>query len=138
MASEGKDYLINISSDGTAEGTKTELELQGDSTINFGKSVSTTKYKNGTTSRQSEAGMSVTGSFALGRPMSAAQTLLWAAHDDGKPRYFWIEDKEVGGLRWAGMFKVAISEKSTPVDGDVLYNFTLGEDGPITRSVVTV
>lgn len=134
--SEGIDYRIYLSDDGTATGDLVELECQGDTTINRGKTINTTKYKNCTHSRHSETGFQVTTSIGLERPMGAAQALLWAADEGKSSTYVVIKDKVAGGLQFAGMMKVAITEIGLPVDGDTTHSVTFGADGTIARTVV--
>ena len=133
--SQSKKFKIHISSDGTSSGTKTELEGQGDATINTGKSSERVQTKNETFSYNADAGMSITSSFVAKRPLATAQALLWTAHDNDSTVYAWIEDDEASGLSFAGDFRVSISEIDAPVDGGQTHNVTLSAEGTITRGV---
>ncbi|MEY8099585.1 hypothetical protein AB9F29_19575 [Falsihalocynthiibacter sp. S25ZX9] len=132
----GKDYLLYISADGTSVGAKTAIELQGDMSLNFGKSVSKTAYKNGAKSSQGNEGISGSCSFGDEAPLPAGIVLLWDAHDNDGAAYLWIESSKTGGKTWEGNFKVAITELTAPTEGEVSHSLEFSEDGTITRGTV--
>lgn len=135
MSKNGKDTKLYVSTSGTATSPLAELQLQGDMTINTGKSNNRTGFKNGAVTAQGNDGWSASTTFAPVEPMGAAETALWAAHDNATPIYMEAKGPS-GSMRWKGVVKVAITEVGTPVSGARLATLELSEDGTITRDTV--
>lgn len=130
----GKQIKLKISSAGTAATPLLEVEMQGDMTINPGKSMDATAFKNGSVSAVGKTPWTATLSIGERNPMPTAQALLWTHHNDETPVY--IEASGVvGSVMWAGTVKVVITEDNSPVSGVRIYNVTLSEDGVIAQSI---
>ena len=135
---DGSDLLLFISADGTASGAKTAVELQGDLTINTGKSITQTPYKNGQAAHHSKSGWSATTTIGNQAPMGAGQALVFAAHDNETKTYFWVQNGETGGVEYEGECKIAISTINAPTSGGTTSQITIAADGAEpTRSVAT-
>lgn len=113
----GKDRVIRLSRDGTDSGEMVELECQGGSTINTGKSASRSKMKNCVVSSVQEDGMSISAQFKPERPAPEGQDLVYQAHDTGEPWYCEIFPKKPGVRGWRGYFIVIIPQEEDPEDG---------------------
>ena len=133
--SEGRDMKLFVSSDGTNLGTETEVENQGDLTINPGKSINTTVYKNGQNVSQNDAGKSVSLNMGLKAPAGTAQNLLLDLNDSGAESYFWVRNAITGGLEYAFTGKVAISTLNSPTNNDNTVQVQIGVVGNWTRGV---
>lgn len=133
--SQGKEYKIKVSPTGVTNTGLLEIPMQGDLTINPGKSIQTTRYKNGQVSAQQDAGF--TCSFEMGNvsPLSAAETRIWALNDSGELAFFEIENSVTGGIEWSFTGRVAIQSMGTPVSGPTSISVQVGADGTPTRSV---
>jgi hypothetical protein len=133
----GKDYLVYISDDGTDTGTKTLIEDQGDLTINLGKPLERTTYKDGAKTAQGNDGFSASFSMGHREPLGTGQQLVLDAVEAGGDAYCWIESATSGGVTWAGQMKVTLTEISFPVTGEPGWTIELSEDGTITRGTTT-
>lgn len=131
--SEGRDFIISISSDGTSGGTPTEIEFQGDLQMNFGNSIQTTVYKNGQNTNHNDAGKTVSFSIGVVAPVATAHALLLALDESRDSSYFWINNAKTGGLEFEFAAKAAISGLNSPVNGDNVANVELGIEGTWTR-----
>lgn len=134
--SNGKDYKLFISTAGTAVTPLVELEFQGDLTINTGKSVERTPFKNGAITAQGENGFSFNVQMGLREPMPAAQTKIWEHSDSGDAIYAVIKGA-TGTLQFAGTFKLAITELPNPVNGIRVATVEFSQDGTVTRGTAT-
>ncbi len=135
--SQGKDYRLSLSSAGLATTPLVEIEMQGDLTINLGKSVERTPFKNGAMTAQGENGWSASFQMGMVEPMPAGQTILWGHHDAGTTVYMEVRPATAGRMRFAGPVKVAITELPNPVNGLRTATVELSQDGVITRSVTS-
>lgn len=133
--SQGREYLLYVSSDGTSSGTETEVELQGDLTINPGKSMQQTVYKNGQNTSQNDSGKSISFTMGLTAPVGTGQGLLLALNDSGDTSYFWVRNSVTGGLEYAFEGKVAIQTINTPTNADASAQTQIGVQGDWTRGV---
>ena len=134
MSTTGRDYLIELSDDGGT--TWAELECQGDATINTGISVSRTVAKNCVHTHHQDDGFSVTGSFLEERPLGAAPSVLWTAHEGRAELDVRVQDRVTGGMSFTGKMKAAVTEIGAPVNGAATHSFTLSQSGTITRGTV--
>lgn len=132
---QGREYLLHISSDGTALGTKTEIALQSDLTINGGKSVNTTVYKNGQNASQNDAGQSLTLNVGIVSPAGVGLSRLLDLDESGEQGYFFVTNKVTGGLVYEGKCLVGIGAINTPVNGDATAAVTIGVQGKWTKGV---
>jgi hypothetical protein len=132
----GKTTKVFISNDGTSGGSMIEIENQGDLSLNLGKPLNRTSYKNGSVSAQGEDGIS--GSFTMGlkRPAGTGQALVLAAHDNVGECYLEIKDSVTGGQKWVGDFLISLTSVNEPTDGEHEYTVEFSENGTITRSAV--
>lgn len=107
-----------------------EVEMQGDLTINTGKTAERTPFKNGTVSAHGNAGWSASLTIGERIPMPAAQDILWDAHNDETPLYIAVKGP-VGSVQYTGVVKVIISEDTAPTSGVRTFSVELSEDGQI-------
>lgn len=136
--SEGRDLILNVSNDGTnVIGTAIPVENQGDTTVNGGKSVSPTVYKNGQTVSQNDAGKTVTLTMGLTAPVGTAQGLLLDLDDSGDSSFFWLINARTGGIEWEFEGKVGVGTINSPVNGDSSAQVTIGIVGDWTRGAAT-
>jgi len=132
---QGKELLLFLSADQTDAGAETELTLQGDLTVNLGKQAQNTQYKNGGNTFVQDDGMSLSFTVGLTSPQSAAETLLFAAHDNESITYAWLRNSVTGGIEYAGEWRVAIGTINTPISGDTQAQVTMTAQGQPVRSV---
>lgn len=132
----GKDYKFYVSSDGTSTGVKTEVEFQGDMTVNEGKPINRTAYKNGTTVRHGEEGFSGSVVIAPREPLSAGQAILMGHYDAETACHCWIETATTGGQSWEGPLKFSVGDWPLSTDGEFEVTVEFAEDGNVVRSVV--
>lgn len=132
----GKDYKVFISSDGTSGGTKTEVEFQGDMTVNLGRPLSRTNYKNGSKTAQGNDGFSASFQMGIDEPLPAGEVLVWNAHDNGGDAYIWIESSVSGGQSFEGPMKISVQSIEMPTTGETVTQVELSEDGNVVRSTV--
>ena len=135
--SEGRDLILMISSDNTPTGTPVEVENQGDCTINLGKTVNQTVYKNGQSTNQQDAGSSVSVAVGLTAPVGSGQELLLGLDESGETTYFWLTNTRVGGIEFEGFGKVSIGNLGAAVNGDTQAQVQLGIVGTLTRGAAT-
>lgn len=135
-SSSGRTYRIFISSDGTSTGTKQELALNGEITINLGKTTNRDVMRNGVRSFITDEGMSVSSEFLVEKPLGVAQAALQAAHEGETNVYAWVEDTETDGQSYAGEWLVALETLSAPTEGNARMSFQLSANGTITRSTI--
>lgn len=133
----GKDWRVFVSSDGTSGGTKTELECQGDLTINTGKTTNRTRAKNCVHAYTSDDGYGVEASFLEELPLGTAQALLWTSHDAEDARHYWFENTNATGMSFAGSFRVVVTQIGAPEDGVATHSVTWTQDGAVTRGAVS-
>ena len=133
--SEGRDLILSVSSTGLVGGTPTPIENQGDLTINPGKSINQTVYKNGQSSNQNDAGKNLSLSFGLTAPAGTGQNLLLDLNDSGDTSYFWVTNAVTGGLEYEFSGKVGIASLGSPVNGDNNVQVNIGVEGDWTRGV---
>lgn len=131
---QGRELILEISSTGTSTTAMIEIPMQGDLTINPGKSIQVTKYKNGQTSAQQDAGF--TASFEMGNmaPLSAGEQRIWTLHDTGELCAFRIKNRVTGGIQFEGQARVAIQTFGAPTSGPSSVSVQLGADGNVTRA----
>lgn len=132
---QGRDLILELSTAGVATTAMLEIPMQGDLTINPGKSIQVTKYKNGQTSAQQDAGF--TASFEMGNmaPLTAGETRVWSLHDTGELCAFRIKNRVTGGIEFQGQARVAIQTFAAPTSGPSSVSVQIGADGTVTRSV---
>lgn len=135
--SQGKEYLVSVSATGVTTTGLLAIPMQGDATINPGKTIQTTKYKNGQVSAQQDAGFSVTLEMGNVSPLSAAETRIWSLNDTGELAYFEVANSVTGGIEWSFTGRVAIQSMSTPTSGPTSVSVQIGADGTPTRSVAS-
>jgi hypothetical protein len=136
--SQGKDYRLHMSSAGVATTPLVEIEMQGDLSINLGKSNERTAFKNGAMTAQGENGWSASFQMALVDPMPAGQTIIWGHHDNGTTVYIEVKSATAARMRFKGPVKVAITELPNPVNGLRIASVELSQDGEtFTRDVTT-
>lgn len=131
--SQGREYLLYVSSDGTALGSETEIENQGDLVINPGKSTQQSVYKNGQNTSQNDAGKNLTLTVGMTAPVGVGQGLLLDLNDSGDDSYFWVRNSKTGGLEYTFTGKVAIQSINTPINGDASSSVSIGVQGNWTR-----
>lgn len=134
---QGKELLIEVSQAGVVQTPVLVIPMQGDLTINPGKTVQVTKYKNGQSTAQQDAGF--TCSFEMGNvaPLSTAETRIWALHDTGELAFFRIRNSVVGGIQFEFQGRVAIQTMGAPTSGPTAVSVQIGADGSVTRSLGT-
>lgn len=129
--SQGKEFLVAVSA--TNVGVKAEVELQGDLTINPGKTTNQVVYKNGQETFQNDAGFSIAFTMGNSAPLATSESLLWDLHDSGDVGYFEITNARTGGVEWTFAGRVAISSVSAPTSGAAQVSVTIGAVGTVTR-----
>lgn len=134
---QGKEFLLEVSQTGVAVTPIIVIPMQGDLTINPGRSIQVTKYKNGQSTSQQDAGF--TCSFEMGNvaPLSAGETRIWALHDTGELAFFRIRNSVTGGIQFEFQGRVAIQTMGAPTSGPTAVSVQIGADGNVTRSVAT-
>ena len=132
---QGRELILELSATGTATTGMIEIPMQGDLTINPGKSIQVTKYKNGQTSAQQDAGF--TASFEMGNmaPLATGETRIWSLHDSGELCAFRIKNKVTGGIQFEGLARIAVQTMAAPTSGPTSVSVQLGADGTVTRAV---
>lgn len=133
----GKDWKVYISSDGTSSGTMTAIEDQGDLSVNPGKTLSRTPYKDGSRTAQGADGWSASYQGALRAPLGTGQALLVAAFNAGGDAYIQVKSTITGGIEWAGDVKVNITGFEFPVDGEESVTVEFSEDGTVTQGTTS-
>lgn len=134
--SDGKDYLVYVSLDDTDNDTPAnaiEVEFQGDLTINTGKAVNTTTYKNGQRSSTSLSGFNASFSMGNKAPLSQAEAKIWQLHDDETAGFVYIKNSLTGGLEFKFPAKVAIPTLNAPVSNPAEVQVVFSADGTVTR-----
>lgn len=131
---QGRDLLLEISATGVQTTGMLEIPMQGDLSVNPGKSINVTKYKNGQASSQQDAGW--TASFDMGNvaPLSTAEQRIWSLHDSGELCAFRVKNKVTGGIQFEGLGRIAIQTFGAPTSGPATVSVQLGADGNVTRS----
>lgn len=132
----GKDYLVYLSSDGTSGGTDTLVEDQGDLTINPGKSLNKTNYKDSSKTAQGNEGWSATFNTGAREPLGTGQALLFDAMDNGGAQHVTIKSATTGSITWEGPIKLNVTSITLPVSGEPGFAIEMHEDGVITRGTV--
>lgn len=133
----GKNYKLYISSTGVSGGTMTEVELQGDLTINPGLTNERTAYKNGAITAQGNDGFSASCVIAPNEPLSTGQQLVYTHwNTNGGSSYMEIKSSTTGSIKWAGPVMLALTQLSANVKGVVEWTLDISENGTIVRSVV--
>ena len=132
---QGKELLVEVSQTGVSTTTMLVIPMQGDLTVNPGKSIQVTKYKNGQSTAQQDAGF--TASFEMGNvaPLAAAEQRIWNLHDTGELAFFRIRNSVTGGIQFEFQGRVAIQTMGAPTSGPTAVSVQLGADGNVTRSV---
>ncbi|SFY21214.1 hypothetical protein SAMN04244548_03105 [Paracoccus pantotrophus] len=133
--SQGKEFLVAVSA--TSAGDKTEVELQGDLTINPGKAIQQQVYKNGTESFQNDSGFNISFQMGNSAPLATGEALLWTLHDSGDVGYFEITNARTGGVEWTFAGRVGISTVNAPVSGATTVTVNVGAVGAVTRGTAT-
>lgn len=133
----GKDYLIYLSADGSSSGADTLVEDQGDLTINTGKTLSKTSYKDSSKSAQGNDGWSASFSTGLREPLGTGQALLFDAMDNGGNQHITIKSATTGGIEWEGPVKINVTQISLPVSGEPGLSVEVHEDGVVARGVTS-
>lgn len=131
---QGKELILQISASGVVTTGMLDVPMQGDLTVNPGKSIQVTKYKNGQSTSQQDAGFTL--SFEMGNvaPLSTAEQRIWTLHDTGELCAFRVKNSVSGGIEFAGLARVAIQTMGAPTSGPTAVSVQLGADGAITRS----
>jgi hypothetical protein len=133
----GKNYKLYVSSTGAAGGTMTEVELQGDLTINPGLTNERTAYKNGAVTAQGNDGFSASCVIAPTEPMSVGQQLVYTHWDTNKgASYIEIKSTTTGSIKWAGPVLLSITQITANVKGVVEWTLDISENGTVVRSIV--
>lgn len=133
----GKNLKLYVSSTGVSGGTMTEVELQGDLTINPGLTNERTAYKNGAITAQGNDGFSASATIGMNQPMSTGQQLLYTHwNTSGGSSYIEIKSTVTGSIKWAGPVLVNFTQISAPVKGAEEWTVDISENGTIVRSVV--
>lgn len=134
---QGRELLLEISPTGVTMTGMIEVPLQGDLTISPGKSIQVTKYKNGQSSAQQDAGFTL--SFEMGNvaPLATAETRLWSLNDSGDLCAFRVKNRVTGGIQFEGLGRVAIQTFGAPTSGPSSVSVQIGADGNVTRSAAT-
>lgn len=132
---QGRELILELSTTGVVTTAMLEIPMQGDLTVSPGKSIQVTKYKNGQTSAQQDAGF--TASFEMGNmaPLSAGETRIWTLHDTGELCAFRIKNRVTGGIQFEGLARVAIQTFAAPTSGPSSVSVQIGADGTVTRNV---
>lgn len=130
---QGRDLLVRISTTGTTTTGMLEVPMQGDLTITPGKTIQVTRYKNGQTANQQDAGFTL--SFEMGNvaPLTTAEQRIWELHDTGDLCAFEVSNRLTGGIEFAGTALVAIQTLAAPTSGPASVSVQLGADGTVTR-----
>lgn len=129
----GKDYLVYLSSDGTSSGTDTLVEDQGDLTINPGKPLSKTSYKDSSRTAQGNDGWSASFTTGAREPLGTGQALLWTAMDNGGAQHVTIKSATTGAITWEGPIKLTVTQVTLPTTGEPGFQVEMMEDGVVTR-----
>lgn len=132
----GKLYKVFISSTGLAGGTMTEVEYQGDLTINTGKTNEVSPFKNGSLAAQGNAGWSASLQISPVEPLGTGQQLLWTASQNGGSTYMQFKSATTGSIMHAGPVLATVTEVTHPTSGRSMWTVQVNENGVITQSVV--
>lgn len=134
---QGKEFLVEVSQSGVVQTPVIVIPMQGDLTISPGKSISVTKYKNGQSTAQQDAGFTM--SFEMGNvaPLSAGETRIWSLHDTGDLAFFRVRNAVTGGVQFEFQGRVAIQTLAAPTSGPSSVSVQVGADGAVTRNVAT-
>ncbi|MEL6310750.1 MAG: hypothetical protein AAFQ17_00030 [Pseudomonadota bacterium] len=133
----GKDYLVYLSDDGTSTGNMTQIEDQGDLTVQPNKPNQRTTYKQGSKTAQGNDGWEATFTMGHREPLAQGQQLAWSQFEAGGDTYMEIKSAISGGVQWAGPVKIAISDFGFPVSGEPTVSVQLSENGTIVRGTTT-
>lgn len=131
---QGKELILQLSATGVTTTGMIDIPMQGDLTVNPGKSINVTKYKNGQQTAQQDAGFTL--SFEMGNvaPLAAGETRIWDLHDTGALCAFKVKNAVTGGIEFSGLARVAIQTMGAPTSGPTSVSVQLGADGAVTRS----
>ena len=134
---QGREYRLFVSTAGTAATPVAQVEMQGDLTINPGRTLERTGFKNGAVTAQGDNGWSATFQMALQEPIPAGQLPIWDAHDNATPLYIEVRPASgTGRMRWTGTVLVAITEIPNPVNGVRVATVELSQSGlPMVRGL---
>lgn len=135
--SQGKEYLLFVSATGVTTTGLIEVPLQGDATINFGRSIQVTKYKNGQSSAQNDQGVTINFEMGNTAPLSTGETRMWALHESGELAYFELQSLVTGAVEFSFQGRVAMSSMATPVSGPTSISLQIGVEGDLTRTTAT-
>lgn len=129
----GKDYLVYLSDDGTDTGSDTLVEDQGDLSINPGKPLSSTSYKDGAKTAQGKEPFSARFTMGIREPLGTGQSLVFDAFDNDGSQHMTIKSATTGGIEWEGAVKLTVTEITHPVTGEPAVSVEMMENGAITR-----
>ncbi|MEO0485272.1 MAG: hypothetical protein AAF092_05115 [Pseudomonadota bacterium] len=108
----GYDMIVKMSRTGQEGGEMVELEIQGDLTINPGKSMNQERYKNAIIAVHNDTGMTAQCTVGIERPQPEGQGLVWQAHDTSTPWYCEMTGKRPGVRGYAGVFLVTVTTEN--------------------------
>ncbi len=132
----GKNYRLYVSSTGLAGGTMTEVEYQGDATINTGRTNEVSSFKVGTLTAQGNEGWSASLQMSPVEPLAAGQQLLWTQFINGGSTYIEFKSTTTGSIKHAGAVLVAITEISHPKSGRTMWTVQFNENGVVAMTAV--
>lgn len=133
----GKDYKVYLSADRTSAGADTLVEDQGDLTINIGKPISKTSYKDSSKSAQGNDGWSASFTMGVREPLGTGQALVWDAVDNGGAQHVTIKSAITGGIEWEGPIKLTVTQITLPVSGEPGFQVEMMEDGVVARGTTS-
>lgn len=132
----GKNYRVYISSTAAVGGTMTEVEYQGDLTINTGATNERTSFKAGALTARGNEGWSASFEISPIAPLSTGQGYLWAHHLAGGSSYMEVKSATTGSIKHLGPVLVTVSEISHPKSGQTIWKVDLSENGTVTQATV--
>lgn len=132
----GKLYKVYVSSTGLAGGVMTEVEYQGDCTINTGRTIEQTPFKVGALSAQGNEGWGISFEMSPVEPLATAQQYLWTQFLNGGVSYIEVKSATTGSIKHAGPVLVNIGEIKHPRSGRTMWSVDAKENGTVAITTV--
>lgn len=124
---QGKNYLIKINDTSTSPQTYTEIECQGEATLNTGKALEISRTKNCAHPYFTEAGYTITAQVEIEAPIGTQQAKILDAADNETQLEVQFVSSDTGVPKWEGQAYVAYDPFTTPTEGiatiDVAFAF---------------
>lgn len=137
MPSQGKEYLVWLTTNGLAGGTQVAVDYQGAVNLKTGKGLKTTMFKrNQAFTAVSTDGISFDLNILAAEPLGPAAALMMDASDNETDVYVYFQTVRTGGQRYQGLMKCVMTQQDTETSDASMLNFTFGQSGTNTRSTV--